>query len=263
MTLAEEISLAATVGTCVAAIAACIVAFLTFGTLRELRAQRTAAYKPELTPVQQQIFARFPQAATASIGIDWAEVDSGTLSDVGLGHRYFVRLFNLGNGAAKDVKVCWTYDVQKFVTVINSMAQRGFFDFFVVLSANQALSFESKKGSRATFFLRTELNSKYDYILPSSVEKEGLRVHLPSSFQRLVSLYYSMLFDSSTSKEEINKDQLGSPSIDCVIAYRDIAGNSYRSKFRFVVNVFVYQAGSVTEPNSRFDGLLEFSAVQA
>ena len=169
-------------------------------TLLSIRSQHRAAHRPQLTPTTQDIYARCgsksrgaPNYWTESTPEEAAEGSSsqptpsreGTLPD-----RYGVSLFNLGAGAAKDISIEWKFAIGDIVRQTNQLSQRSFAEsYFQHDTSKQTLSLEAKTGLRATYFLKNDLHSRHDYILPCSIENKGHKVFLPGSYIDLVSSY--------------------------------------------------------------------------
>jgi hypothetical protein len=234
-----------------------ITALAAFLSLRLVQKQQQAAHRPELTPTSQKIYARLAgdgggsplwreteETEDAKLGVsDLALTGSGGIH----GDRYGVRLFNLGNGAAKDISIEWKFAIERLVEQINQMAQRSFADiYFEHERTKQLLSVKEKTGLRATYFLKNDLGARHDYILPCSIENKGHSVGLPHSYITLISAYLYLAFAQKTEAKQFElDDKIG--NLTLVAKFTDIAGNRYSKMFEFKFNPVMY---SRTEPPS-------------
>ncbi len=231
-----------------------ITATVAFLSLRLMRKQQQAAHRPELTPTSQNLYGKGELGGDGAPNLwsETAEPDNVNLDTVvtpltvsGRTHREFygVRLFNLGTGAAKDIHIEWRFAIDRLVEKINQMAQRSFAEvYFEHEKTKQVLSLKAKNGRHATYFLKNDLHSRHDYILPCSIENKGHKVRLPQSYIELASMYLYLAFDKKHDAEQDDERIL---DIGIIASYTDISGIRYSKTFGLKLKLFVY---SHTEP---------------
>jgi len=242
-------------------IATLITAILIYLTLREMARQRKNTIIPEIVPTNQRIVAGKDPIAETKCPTFWLkqyphEINDNTESKkthYNFG-RYNISLFNLGNGAAKDISLEWRYDLKDFCENINKLSQQVFADFYIELTEDNWLSFKRKTDAHGTINLNLDLKENIDYILPSSVERLGTEVRFPSSYQHLVSLYVQILSQSQKYISENSLLDLYPLKLD--MTYFDIAGNKIFKSFEFKVNVHAYM-GAKNGDVAGFDAMLE------
>jgi len=155
--------------------------------------------------------------------------------------RYFIKIFNLGNGAAKDIRISWDYEIERLVETINHLAHESFRNILVKLERN-ALSIEGKELGGATFFLHNDLQGSIDYILPISAFNTPATAALPMTFVDLMSIYYDLCLGADAKKQggAISYDDSLS-RIKMTIEYKDIGGSSHSLTTFINVNVVIYK----------------------
>jgi hypothetical protein len=158
--------------------------------------------------------------------------------------RYGVSLFNLGAGAAKDISIEWKFAIGDIVRQTNQLSQRSFAEsYFQHDTSKQTLSLEAKTGLRATYFLKNDLHSRHDYILPCSIENKGHKVFLPGSYIDLVSSYLYLAFAQKETPQDLD-DSLFEIEAFCKVCYS--------RRFKLRIELMVYRS---SEPPA-FDALL-------
>ena len=106
-------------------VATWITAVIILFTLREMARQRRDAIKPEIVPVRQSVFAQKDPNITFDAPIFWLSDLMEEYEKTKNYGRYSVKLFNLGNGAAKNIKISWSFSVEEFTAHVNSLSPEG------------------------------------------------------------------------------------------------------------------------------------------
>ncbi|MCD8525847.1 MAG: hypothetical protein LRY62_01380 [Alphaproteobacteria bacterium] len=200
-------------------------------TLREMHRQRKHSYKPDIVPVKQ-VFSGYFQSP---VFCDWVINDSKYEEDVELKSSDLeISLFNLGNGAAKDIHLTWDFDLDPFVKKLNLLNKENKTGIGIE-KLDSFLEFKDNDESVAMVNVRPNLEKHEDYLLPASIEQNGLKVSIPSAYTWLVSNYFYIRF------KVLSKDLDPSiPSLKLKIEYSDIANNRYKTVFEFDVGLIFF-----------------------
>ena len=219
-------------------IATWVTAVIILFTLREMARQRRDAIKPEIVPVRQSVFAQKDPHATFNAPIFWLtgmrEEDEKT-ENYG---RYSVKLFNLGNGAAKNIKASWSFPLEEFVEHINSISSEE--KYRVAIGTKELLGMTVFQNDSAVQSINLELEQKrdYDYLLPAPIESTGLLVQFPFSYKTLFSLYSELIYDEPRGTgAEKTKEDYSIPPLQLKISYEDINGKKYHAVFKFIITI--------------------------
>jgi len=116
----------------IANIATFITAILIYLTLQEMIRQRKGAIKPEIVPINQDIYAGKDPIAATSCPTFWLKEHLHKFEEgsIPLPLNYTVTLYNLGNGAAKEVFLKWEFKIHDFLEKINKMSQMIFAEHY-------------------------------------------------------------------------------------------------------------------------------------
>lgn len=218
--------------------------------------QRKDTIVPEIVPINQNIFgSKDPIMATNSPTF-WQRHHPSNQSEESkaIDTEYNIALYNLGNGAAKQISLEWSYDVEGFQKRINEFCQQLFVDLYIERTSENWLSFKRKNSEGGTVNLNLDLKSSIDYILPASIENISTKTRIPFSYKQLVSQYIQLL--SKNEKNLIDKSILSSYPLKLKITYQDIAGNNFVKLFQFSIDIVSY-ASVKDETVTGFSGLFK------
>jgi hypothetical protein len=180
VTVDQIIALAASVGTCVAAVFALLA-------LRESATQRKTSYRPQFALKRQTLYAT---------GFDslenWA-VEKSEGAPLESSPRYNARLFNIGLGPAKAIEITWKFDHISLIEEVNRLSKQNGSKRAAIMRNERTLEIHTASGSRAGLFLDGDRQT-YDFALPYHVEDAGLQLFVPLSFVFLVSMYFMEAF---------------------------------------------------------------------
>jgi len=156
-----------------------------------------------------------------------------------------IKSFNIGLGAAKNIKIHFKYDVSKFVEMIQQCK----------MEKELKISYNDQKvkilydDSSIELPLNNSNIQSFDYLLPANVDNNPLLIKLPKAFEFL---YSAMLFSKFYSQMK-HVDFIKIPDVNMTVTYSDIAGNEttdeYLLKFKHFgiqgtfFSTFVYAQG--------------------
>ncbi|MDR6554663.1 hypothetical protein [Paenibacillus qinlingensis] len=190
---------------------------------KELTLQREEIQKSTIPVIliKEASFAAF-KGKNSSYLLKWSNNRSDESAD------FKLEFFNIGLGAAKNIQLSWSYDVQSLIDRIhknnNANVYRLTYD-----SKTQRIEINSTNHSY--YFLR-DLEYKTDYILPVNVINESTKIELPSSYL----LFCSVLLDVFDNEEAMNW-----PLLNLKINYRDVVGNQYTRGVTLKPSIYVIQ----------------------
>jgi hypothetical protein len=230
----------------IASIAGCLAAFAAFLAIWQSSKQREMSYRAEIlidrTEFEFSSFSKeeneiFPDELRNKGGVDRSE--NGPM-------WFTVPIRNIGLGAAKWVRVEWSFPVSKFVKEINKLSQEvvnsDLFDF-----ENGNLKLVYGNAPRRTSFWENQRNATLDHLLPTGVGGDPEYLIVPPTFSLLVSamVRLSALSNCIGSLPEI-------PALCAKISYKDIGGKKHRIELPLATHV-VLSSGKGAE----FAGYLE------
>ncbi|MCK4695791.1 MAG: hypothetical protein KAT74_08515 [Candidatus Cloacimonetes bacterium] len=212
----------------------CLTVIIIFFTLIEMKSQRRDTYKPTIIPARQQIFAEADSAYTEAAPTNWTSYcqNDDELQIRSLDH-FEVILYNIGNGAAKEITLKWEYNILGYCEILSELNKTIplYKDLEIV---NDWLSWAINDSIYGLITLKNGFSTEVDYILPCSIEKTGLRINIPFSYIFFVSAYIQLKYQESLKKDITNF--LIQP-IYLNILYYDIAENRYKNKYRIDLKI--------------------------
>ena len=142
-----------------------------------------------------------------------------------------IPLHNIGLGAAINVSITWSFQIELTVAHANASAKEAQVPANFTFE-NDMLSFASESlGSTASFWLN-QRKSFLDFVLPSTRANEAIMLALPQAY---VSLCFSLIYFESQRKAASILEWL--PSLTLDVEYVDIDGNPYQVRFECVLSV--------------------------
>lgn len=238
MAIDQVIALAASIGACLSALAA-------FLTIRQVSRQRESSYRPELTVSRtrfQCISNPLSEGNIPDTWVDWAD-EAGSQDVLSF---FAVPLYNVGLGAAKGLKVKWSFQIEDAISKANELAQKSLTPVFYEYK-NGMLSLKSDgMGGQISAWINQKKES-IDFVLPASVNKLPTDLIIPPAFIMIVSalVHFYSKADDFQSFEEI-------PNLIVEIDYLDIGGKKYKTKISITT-----QITSIIGKGESFTGYLE------
>lgn len=217
MSIDQIIALSASVG-------ACLSAFATFLTIREMAEQRRISYIPELVVCRTDFAWEFRKA-------DSIRQPDSMHPDARL------KVVNAGRGAARNLRIRWHYPIEYGCNRINDMARRG--DSFIHVVNHENIAVEvvtcndpEEIGSiEGVFGWRSQRSGELDYVLPHTDQHDIVEIKLPMT---PLALTYAMVLASIKA----SFDWSPLPEIGLEIAFDDICGQAHSIIYRIAIDVW-------------------------
>jgi hypothetical protein len=226
------------------AIAALVTAGGTLLTVRQMQKQMAASYRPELA------FARMAVNCTSEgspLPTHWTsgrdasgngeEQQTGKVKHL----SYNVNLYNIGLGAATNIKATWDFPVAEIAEKINKLAQQALVPAYYEYK-NGILSFSSEGYGQIGMVWRNEKTRSLDYLLPQSTVGEGTPLMLPCTFIHLISSY---LYFRLVNK---NANDFSVPPLSVLLEYGDISGGQHSVAFGLQVKMKMLSVPTDSQP---------------
>jgi len=216
MTTDQIIALAASVGSCMAAVA-------TFLTVREVARQRLWSYRPELVLSRTSFEAR--SSSENTLPDNWVHRNDNM--DRSADIDFPVPIDNIGLGAANNVLICWSFPIEEAVATINEMAQRALVPLYFELKSGMVSIHSTDKLLQMTSVWINQQKQAVDYILPAAYRAAPTMIKLPHAYMMLASAQIYLF-----QKDKIESIEFPTlPLLNVAIEYMDIAGRKHRTSF--------------------------------
>jgi hypothetical protein len=216
MSIDQIISLTASVGACLAAVA-------TFLTVWQIAKQRKASYRPELVLGSGEFEAR-ANAYHSGLPNDWRNPEPkliGCVTNISLASNVFgLPLANIGLGAARKISISWKFAIEDAVKNVNKYAKEAGFDDFLSFDRG---TLKMQSPSVASFWINQETQTM-DYVLPASTPGAVVRLRPPDAYILLVSAAVSLNFSSRIKESGGRPELLELPALSVGLSFEDIAG---------------------------------------
>jgi hypothetical protein len=215
-------------------------------TVREMVKQRRAAFMPELLINEKTVSLQtsydtehrlFKFDRTFNLGPDQPKSDPWQT----------IRIVNVGLGSAKRIQAKWTINVDKLAKEINKIASKCSIDARFKYDAGHGhLSIDGKEIHSIIHMVDNQVWQKWDYLLPASVDQQGLELRIPPF------LIDSYLFAMTAAfKAESHSGGFEILPIlsraDLAVEYSDIQNNSYKKRFKFELDMTYGDKKAATE----------------
>lgn len=224
-----------------------ITVFLVFLTLREMEKQRRASQKPVLIIPNVTILG-FSNSNELFIASRWSNKESRSES-YEVGKLPKITIYNIGTGAAKEIKIKWNFDIQSTLKSIQEYCHKNSLPI-VATSENGFLTTEFN-GNLFGSNIQGVSNVEHAYLLPASVTSEGLESELPATFLNLASIMTFLKAHQAnllSSTNKLSSSNFEMPILHFEIQYYDISGNKYKKKFYITTDAF-----APSYPNYQFE----------
>lgn len=221
----------AAIGTLITAIATVWLAIATYSMAQEMKRGREQSSMPRLVLFPDKRFYLFRNLNDYQYWY-WHEnsLQDEKLIESTINRTFYLDLFNIGVGCAKDVR---------FNYVINKSEMISFFNVLGIVSninlelEKDALSFNAKYGSDPLGInvSKIDMNFKHAFI-PKSDEKP-FKIKLPMIYLALFNGFLLSILDKPKNWEFFDKF----PSILLFTSYEDIANKAYNKNFRVTLKI--------------------------
>lgn len=223
-----------------ASFATCVTAVIVLLTLLEMKAQRSLSYRPALVPIRQSAHVYKHENQFV-----WSENRLQEIDALAFVRDYPIHIYNLGRGAAKNIKLKWELDVPSIIDAVNKLCQKNMSQVFIELDKNKWMSINEAGAHRGSINTALDMEGMHDHLLPASIDKEGLSIRLPKTFETLASYYFSE-GGKTIAKDDDSSILESRPKITLSIAFEDITGAKHSAKFAFTLNLVMYSATQFT-----------------
>jgi hypothetical protein len=227
MTADQYIALTASIGGCLSAAA-------TFWTVRQMKKQREDSYRPELL-FSRTNFRALPTKVGERHGLPthWI-IDSGGENEAPESQRdIFLPLRNLGLGAAKNVRIVWSFSYEQAIADINRAAERTLTPAHFSAEDGTISVKSAALGNRRSMW-KHQQKASFDFVLPASIEEIPIEVSLPSAYILICS---ALLFFALKDKQESRSMQV--PTLTATVEYGDIGDRMHRASFALNLNIYL------------------------
>lgn len=210
--------------------AACVSAFATFLTVREMTRQRKASYKPELIISRGDFYAAPGKNSGSPMATVWSK---GKPSADGPVEPFFLSLRNIGLGPATSITLKWDFDIVGLVAIVNDLSLRNLAGLYVDYDEGvMTINFDSS--NRRTYIWISENQTSFDFALSTAINMEPIMLRLPSCYTELAAAYIHLLVQA---KEADLVMEL--PPLIANITFSDIGGAKLQTDL--FLNVLVYR----------------------
>jgi hypothetical protein len=220
MTVDQGISLAASIGACMSALAA-------FFAVRLSSKHSKSSYKPELVISQ----ASFKCSSDKYIPSEWVNaniVSKDENTNIGF---FSLPLNNVGLGAAKQISIVWSFAIEDVISQINNITKESLIPAYFKHEKG-ILAFKSEDMGESISMWDNQKNKNLDFVLPAPIDQLPTKLEIPPAFCQLT----SALIYFSTQNESI-KNFPDMPSLYAEMSYFDIGGTKHTSNFILQVNI--------------------------
>ena len=142
-----------------------------------------------------------------------------------------VKLFNIGLGPAKYLKIDWDYNIFNLVSFLNENQSQ--FNFIIEKENDNQDNLIIYSKDKLLFKSGIDFKDYRDYALPVSISPHGIEVLIPISYLEIL-VSVTCLYKISEGEKEILKYYeifRSNLKIKTKILYKDVEGNSYEQYF--------------------------------
>lgn len=218
------------------AVFSAIIAFISIGiaffSLREARRHRLSSYKPDLYlnfPIT--IKSRVSNFQTGVREVFCLIYDENLKESESWGIWHSIE--NIGLGAAKDIRIKWSFDTEKACKVISKIAPQ----HIQLIQDSGFLTIQDSKGEEliaTSFFGDIHEPITYDFILPRKDERFKKSPSIPHPILELYTIFFLLRYDIFYRDEMPDiyfEDFREFPKLSAKMTYSDIGGKTYSKKF--------------------------------
>jgi len=220
MTASEIIALV----TSIAALGSATAAFLA---VKLSTKHHEASYSPAFAIARTFLSAK-SDSGKMGLPVNWAAMPKS--GEINTNYLFFyIPLINIGLGAAKEINITWSFQIEMLVGDINKHAS----------NLNLPIQFDYKHG---TLSLRNnekiisesiweaQKNNSVDYILPVSSNPNGFNLNLPLAYIDIASTFVLL------SYLDKNSDRY-TPNINIRLKYLDVGGKKHTITYELTLEI--------------------------
>lgn len=217
----------------ISAIATAIAAFLTFKTLKEVKAQRESMYMPDIIIEENQFYI---YGIKTNVGTNFREFSieqkqPNYISDQYTISKLPINVFNIGLASAKNVTVEFKFDIDKCISIIETINKN--------LPESKAINAvklgkgvkikgnEDSVKPNTIYFLSDTFNTKINHILPINISDKPFKLNLPT----IILEFYTIIISQFWLDKSKNKDFPNFPGIQITFTFFDIGNKKHTKKY--------------------------------
>lgn len=224
----KDLTLYVAIISCLATIAAAIIYYFT---LNEIKKQRQSSYRPEVFIETSNFTIHVKKINNKIEDLIWS--DAQQKNDQISSHCYNLHCHNLGLGAAKNVKIKFSFDIQSFIKKINALN-----DSYNVLNIKNNNIFSTYNFIEKEFEYNIAINRQLDnnksinFILPVSYSNKINSFMIPKQYSLLYSFYFYLISYTDKSKTDFDI-----PQLFIELEYQDIYNDNHKKNFAIEFNM--------------------------
>lgn len=216
----EYLQIITTTFAIISALATVVYTIITIRTLKEIKIQRETTYLPNLV-LGDSFFTMYINENLSLDNIEFEELDSKIKSK-----KCNLKIYNIGFASAKDVKVKFEIDNEKFFQIIKDN-----YPTFEIEKLNnpQFISYKYEK-IREMHNIIAQSSKEIEFILPVNTNSTPFLVEVPAYFIRILSLITYKIDDY-----DILQDL---PTFNLNISFKDLANKKHSISYQLGFNIF-------------------------
>jgi hypothetical protein len=208
-----------------------ITVVFVFLTLREMEKQRRATQKPELIIPKVRLYGCTRRQDEFFVPEIWSNSE---LNQVETYVSYLVdaTIYNVGFGAAKDIRLEWSLDLQCTLQTIKDYCYKNIIPI-AARAEGEILIVEFKDISSASS-MKNSASHEHEYLMPASTDSQGLKTPIPAHYMHLLPVYVCILMHQLNREAKNSIGVLPSfefPAMNLRLTYKDISNAVYSKKF--------------------------------
>lgn len=216
--------------------------------IREIKKQREASYRPELYLGPKNVWVYFKETNHSDFILS-----ENKHSDKATNFSDFkLDIYNLGMGAAKAIDFEWDFDRKKILKMFVSVDQRGYCQ---IEDRDSSVELKIPSLRFNTTIMMGGLRNTFDtnFILPSNLDLSPTELNTPHLYDLLYVVYNCCLIYNSDLEIQIGDF----PPLVLKVNYLDVENNKFEKKF-----ILKYKFHFMTAPSADFnESFFQFSVI--
>src|SRR6266496_1779772 len=212
---------------------------LVYRTLQKMKAQRIASQKPDLIFPQSDVYGyahNFGENRLL-IGRLWCNNEEPNFNGEVWLECPEIKIYNVGFGVAKNIQLKWIFDCDKTIQQIKDYCYQKSVSLVLQMDENGLAIRES--GIVTGYALSDHLEAtKFDFLMPVSITKEGLTTSVPPLVKELISIMNYLMADQARQKIKSDLVAIDAPIMTLAVNYDDLEGNSYFKTLEIIFSTY-------------------------
>lgn len=210
----------------------------TFMSVRELKKQRQASFKPDIYLKSSNVYLYTLKHHSGDLlPFNVSQESTGSNQAKSTFYRPTIDIYNIGAGAAKSLRLKADYNLKEIIDLIHSVNSEGYFHTFFT---NRTLTISVPSiGYNPVFFVENELSeTNIDFSLPSNSGKSVNSIPIPMSYVYLYIVYvYSILFSKPRNGEVRTYTVKPFPKLYYNVEFNDLEDTQHQSDFSVSLDI--------------------------